>query len=117
MAITPEPAQSAGDNPAPRLTPAMQQYLRIKAENPDMLLLYRMGDFYELFYDDAVKASRILGITLTKRSNSIALAGIPFHALDQYLQQKVYQMQKDWKKLRKDNRPGQCPDTRIVHLQ
>ena len=85
MATSPEPAQNAGDNPVPRLTPAMQQYLRIKAENPDMLLLYRMGDFYELFYDDAVKASRILGITLTKRSNSIALAGIPFHALDQYL--------------------------------
>ncbi|MBR7069245.1 MAG: DNA mismatch repair protein MutS [Oxalobacter sp.] len=85
MATSPESAQNAGDNPVPRMTPAMQQYHRIKAENPDMLLLYRMGDFYELFYDDAVKASRILGITLTKRSNSIALAGIPFHALDQYL--------------------------------
>lgn len=84
MAKSPEVAKDAGKD-SPRITPAMQQYLSIKAENPGMLLLYRMGDFYELFYDDAVKASRILGITLTKRSNSIALAGIPFHALDQYL--------------------------------
>lgn len=85
MATSPESAQHVGENSVPRMTPAMQQYRRIKAENPDMLLLYRMGDFYELFYSDAVKASRILGITLTKRSNSIDLAGIPFHALDQYL--------------------------------
>ena len=66
----------------------MQQYLRIKAEHPDMLLFYRMGDFYELFFDDAVTASKILGITLTQRATTgknIAMAGIPFHALDQYL--------------------------------
>lgn len=68
-----------------RFTPAMQQYCRIKEEHRDKLLLYRMGDFYELFFEDAEKASRILGITLTKRSKSIALAGIPYHALDQYL--------------------------------
>ena len=67
----------------------MQQYLRIKSEHPDMMLLYRMGDFYELFFDDAVTASRILGITLTKRTEGIALAGIPFHALDQYLPKLV----------------------------
>src|SRR5471030_1664499 len=70
-------------------TPMMQQYLRIKAEHPDTLLLYRMGDFYEVFYDDADKASRLLGITLTKRGASngqpIKMAGVPFHALDQYL--------------------------------
>ncbi|EEO28891.1 DNA mismatch repair protein MutS [Oxalobacter paraformigenes] len=71
-----------------RQTPMMQQYLRIKAQHPDMLLLYRMGDFYELFFDDAVTASRILGITLTQRASTgrnVAMAGIPFHALDQYL--------------------------------
>ncbi|MBS7405058.1 MAG: DNA mismatch repair protein MutS, partial [Oxalobacter sp.] len=69
-------------------TPMMQQYLRIKAEHPDMLLLYRMGDFYELFFEDAVTASQILGIVLTQRSSTgqnVAMAGIPFHALDQYL--------------------------------
>lgn len=71
-----------------RQTPMMQQYLRIKAQHPDMLLLYRMGDFYELFSEDAVTASRILGITLTHRAStgkSTPMAGIPFHALDQYL--------------------------------
>ncbi|MBL8518847.1 MAG: DNA mismatch repair protein MutS [Betaproteobacteria bacterium] len=70
-------------------TPMMQQYLRIKARHPDMLVLYRMGDFYELFFDDAVKASRLLGITLTTRGQSagspIRMAGVPYHALEQYL--------------------------------
>ena len=71
----------------------MQQYLRIKADHPSMLLFYRMGDFYELFFDDAVKASRLLGITLTQRGNSngtpIKMAGVPFHAVDQYLAKLV----------------------------
>ena len=62
-------------------TPMMQQYLGIKAQNPDMLLFYRMGDFYELFYDDAEKASRLLNITLTTRGASagtpIKMAGVP----------------------------------------
>ncbi|CAG7856200.1 partial DNA mismatch repair protein MutS, partial [biofilm metagenome] len=70
-------------------TPMMQQYLRIKAEHPDTLLFYRMGDFYELFYDDAKKASQILNITLTSRGQSagapIAMAGIPYHAAEGYL--------------------------------
>ena len=70
-------------------TPMMQQYLRIKAEHPDTLLFYRMGDFYELFYDDAKKASQILDITLTSRGQSagtpIAMAGIPYHAAENYL--------------------------------
>ncbi len=70
-------------------TPMMQQYLRIKAEHPDTLLFYRMGDFYELFYDDAKKASQILDITLTSRGQSagipIAMAGIPYHAAEGYL--------------------------------
>ncbi len=70
-------------------TPMMQQYLRIKAEFPDMLVLYRMGDFYELFYDDARKANRLLDITLTARGQSagqpVVMAGVPVHALESYL--------------------------------
>ncbi len=70
-------------------TPMMQQYLRIKAQHPDVLLFYRMGDFYELFYDDAEKAARLLDITLTARGQSagqpIPMAGVPFHAAENYL--------------------------------
>ncbi len=83
--------QTKGSETA-KQTPMMQQYLRIKAQHPDMLLLYRMGDFYELFFDDAVTASQILGITLTHRATTgknIAMAGIPFHALDQYLSRLI----------------------------
>ena len=71
----------------------MQQYLRIKSEHKDMLVFYRMGDFYELFFEDAKKASRLLGITLTKRGQSagepIPMAGIPYHAADNYLARLV----------------------------
>ncbi len=70
-------------------TPMMQQFLRIKAEHPDILLFYRMGDFYELFFDDARKASQLLDITLTARGKSngepIPMCGIPYHAADNYL--------------------------------
>lgn len=70
-------------------TPMMQQYLRIKAEHPNELIFYRMGDFYELFFDDAIKASRLLDITLTARGKSggkpIAMAGVPYHAAESYL--------------------------------
>ena len=70
-------------------TPMMQQYLRIKAEHPDMLLLYRMGDFYELFFEDAERAARLLDITLTTRGRSagepIPMAGVPYHSVEQYL--------------------------------
>jgi DNA mismatch repair protein MutS len=70
-------------------TPLMQQYLRIKADHPDVLLLFRMGDFYEVFYDDARRAAKLLDITLTSRGTSagapIPMAGIPYHALDAYL--------------------------------
>ncbi len=80
------PAEIGG---APAHTPMMQQYLRLKAERPDMLLFYRMGDFYELFFEDAEKASRLLDITLTTRGASagkpIPMAGVPFHAVEQYL--------------------------------
>ena len=71
----------------------MQQYLRLKAQYPDILLFYRMGDFYELFYDDAERASRLLDITLTTRGASagapIKMAGVPYHAVDQYLAKLV----------------------------
>jgi DNA mismatch repair protein MutS len=67
----------------------MQQYLRLKAQHPDVLLFYRMGDFYELFYDDAKRAARLLDITLTARGQSngqpIPMAGVPVHAADNYL--------------------------------
>ena len=70
-------------------TPMMAQYLGFKNQFPDMLVFYRMGDFYELFFDDAVKASRLLGITLTTRGQSagvpIKMAGVPYHAAEQYL--------------------------------
>jgi DNA mismatch repair protein MutS len=74
-------------------TPMMQQYLRIKAEHPDILLFYRMGDFYELFYDDAERAARLLDITLTTRGASagkpIKMAGVPWHSVEQYLARLV----------------------------
>ena len=74
-------------------TPMMQQYLRIKAEHPDILVFYRMGDFYELFYDDARKAAERLDITLTSRGQSagepIPMAGVPVHAVEQYLARLV----------------------------
>src|ERR687898_2939944 len=70
-------------------TPMMQQYLRIKAEHPDILLFYRMGDFYELFYDDARRGARLLDIALTQRGESggaaIPMAGVPVDRLDSYL--------------------------------
>ncbi len=70
-------------------TPMMQQYLRIKAEFPDTLVFYRMGDFYELFFDDARKANRLLDITLTSRGNSdgepVVMAGVPVHSVESYL--------------------------------
>ena len=81
------------DKPFVQHTPMMQQYLRIKAEYPDTLVLYRMGDFYELFFDDAIKAAKLLDITLTTRGQSagtpIKMAGVPFHAIDQYLAKLV----------------------------
>ncbi|MBT4540939.1 DNA mismatch repair protein MutS [Candidatus Woesearchaeota archaeon] len=69
------------------LTPAMQQFVFFKEKYPDCLILFRMGDFYEMFYDDAKLASKVLNITLTKRGtkNPVPLAGIPYHALDNYL--------------------------------
>ncbi|SFB70587.1 DNA mismatch repair protein MutS [Collimonas sp. OK412] len=74
---------------AQKVSPGMQQYLGIKADYPDTLVFYRMGDFYELFFDDAEKAARLLGITLTARGTynnaPIKMCGVPFHSADQYL--------------------------------
>ena len=77
----------------PAHTPMMTQYLRIKAEHPGILLFYRMGDFYELFHEDAERAAQLLDITLTTRGQSggqpIRMAGVPYHALEQYLARLV----------------------------
>ena len=71
----------------------MQQYLRLKAQHPDILMFYRMGDFYELFYDDAEKGSRLLDLTLTARGQSagapVKMAGVPVHSVEQYLAKLV----------------------------
>src|SRR3954452_25549682 len=87
----PVPVRPSADLPG--TTPMMQQYLRLKAQHPDILLFYRMGDFYELFYDDAERASRLLDITLTQRGESagapVKMAGVPYHAADQYLSKLV----------------------------
>ena len=80
-------------NVSPVHTPMMQQYLRIKTEYPDMLVFYRMGDFYELFFDDAKRAAALLDITLTSRGKSggapIPMAGVPYHAAEAYLAKLV----------------------------
>jgi DNA mismatch repair protein MutS len=78
---------------SPAHTPMMRQYLAIKSEYPDMLVFYRMGDFYELFYDDAKRAASLLDITLTSRGksagNPIPMAGVPYHAAESYLAKLV----------------------------
>src|SRR5216683_280721 len=78
-----------------RVTPLMEQYVEIKAANPDCLLFYRMGDFYELFFDDAEVASRALGIVLTKRGKhrgqDIPMCGVPVHRSDEYLHRLIAQ--------------------------
>src|SRR5947209_17854765 len=77
----------------PGTSAVMQQYLRIKGEHPDILVFYRMGDFYELFYDDAEKGARLLDITLTSRGFSagvpVKMAGVPVHSVEQYLAKLV----------------------------
>src|SRR5690606_14264959 len=76
-----------------KLTPMMEQYLSFKDQYPDKILLFRMGDFYETFGDDAKVASKVLNITLTARdksTNSTALAGFPHHALEQYLPKLIH---------------------------
>ena len=76
-------------------TPMMRQYLELKARVPDALLLYRMGDFYELFFEDAVRAAEVLDITLTARGEHegrpIPMAGVPYHAAENYLAKLIRQ--------------------------
>ena len=70
-------------------TPMMRQYLEIKSQYPNTLVLYRLGDFYELFYEDAKKVAKLLDLTLTRRGSNngdpIPMAGVPFHAVDNYI--------------------------------
>jgi DNA mismatch repair protein MutS len=91
-------SDSAGRNEAPNaagqtVTPMMEQYVEIKAANPDCLLFYRMGDFYELFFDDAEVAARALGIVLTKRGKhlgrDIPMCGVPVERADEYLHRLI----------------------------
>ncbi|PMS30122.1 DNA mismatch repair protein MutS [Trinickia symbiotica] len=90
---TPQQASGETDQTLAKHTPYMQQYLRIKADHPGTLLFFRMGDFYELFYEDAEKAARLLDLTLTQRGasagNPIKMAGVPHHAVEQYLAKLV----------------------------
>ncbi|WP_017548576.1 DNA mismatch repair protein MutS [Salinicoccus carnicancri] len=75
-----------------KVTPMMQQYLKIKDEHPDALLLYRLGDFYELFYDDAITASKVLEITLTsrdKKKDPIPMCGVPYHSAKGYIERLI----------------------------
>ena len=85
----PHSAMSAQDFAQAGHTPMMAQYLAIKAQYPSTLVFYRMGDFYELFFDDAEKAVRLLDITLTQRGQSagqpVVMAGVPFHSVENYL--------------------------------
>src|SRR5579864_567553 len=85
--------QTAAASDVAQHTPMMQQYLRIKSEHPGTLVFYRMGDFYELFFEDAEKAARLLDLTLTQRGasagNPIKMAGVPHHAVEQYLAKLV----------------------------
>ncbi|MGR3913402.1 MAG: DNA mismatch repair protein MutS [Gammaproteobacteria bacterium] len=87
--------QPLAQQPLSAHTPMMRQYLALKADYPDTLLLYQMGDFYELFYEDAERAAKLLDITLTTRSKSagrpIPMAGVPHHSIDQYLAKLVRQ--------------------------
>ena len=70
-------------------TPAMRQFKGFKAQYPDCVLFFRMGDFYEMFYDDAKLCSRVLGVTLTQRSAGVPMAGVPFHAVEGYLRRMI----------------------------
>lgn len=83
------PASSETISNDARITPAMKQYFRFKERHPDCVLFFRMGDFYEMFYEDAVEAHRILGLTLTERTPGVPMAGVPYHAVDGYLRRMI----------------------------
>ncbi len=79
-------------SPATAHTPLIRQYLEVKSRHPDSLLFFRVGDFYEMFFEDAEEGSRLLGITLTSRNNGssdVPLAGVPVKAVDEYLPRLV----------------------------
>ena len=84
--------------PAPKITPMLQQYLEMKAQYPDTVLFYRIGDFYEMFLDDAELGSRVMGIALTTRSRDneakVPMCGVPYNALSGYLATKSKESQK-----------------------
>ncbi len=75
--------------PDESLTPAMQQYARFKREHPDAILLFRMGDFFETFFEDAKTVSQLLGLTLTSRQNGVPMAGFPYHAAASYIRRLI----------------------------
>src|SRR5258706_7655503 len=90
------PTAVSGPAAAAQLSPAMRQYQQFKAQYPDYVLFFRMGDFYETFWDDAQLAARVLGVALTSRSKgglegaeSIPMAGVPFHAVEAYLRKMI----------------------------
>lgn len=90
MEKTPEKTSVPPAPPAEKkLSPAMRQFHRFKEQHPGYVLFFRMGDFYELFYDDAKLASRALGITLTQRTEGVPMAGVPYHQLDNYLKRMI----------------------------
>src|SRR5687768_12837998 len=91
QAEPPRPAPSTRSGPGPDPTPMMRQYLAAKRAHPDALLFFRMGDFYELFFDDAILAADLLGLTLTTRDKraGIPMAGVPWHAADGYVARLV----------------------------
>ena len=76
-----------------KLSPMMERYMEVKGQNPGTILLFRMGDFYELFFEDAQNAAKVLGLTLTSRDknseNPVPMAGFPYHQLDGYLQKLI----------------------------
>ena len=86
---TPMAAPSPDAAATPPATPAMRQYARFKAQHPDCVLFFRMGDFYEMFYEDAVLAHRALGITLTQRTKGVPMAGVPYHSVEPYLRRMI----------------------------
>src|SRR5690349_10111688 len=75
----------------PRESPAMQQYYRFKKRHPDCVLMFRIGDFYELFDDDAVTVSKAIGLTLTQRTAGVPMCGVPYHQLETYLKKLIAQ--------------------------
>ncbi len=70
-------------------TPAMRQFHRFKKQHPDCVLFFRMGDFYAMFHDDAKLAHKVLGVTLTQRTKGIPMAGVPYHAVENYLRRMI----------------------------